>query len=213
MTDIKFYYSPGHSSLASHILLHESNLDFEAIKIDVTVKFPESMRHLNPKMRVPILFVSGESEGITETPAIMLAIAQLCKRPELVGQTDMERVRVAEWMNWLSGTVHAQGVGNWNRPYRVTSDESMHDAVRAKAKELFADCLGQIEDKLSGTHAVGGHLTVVDVFLYMVWRWGTAKGFAMKDNYPRYAALAAEMSKMPSVRKTIEVEGIEGYFL
>lgn len=208
MSEIQFFYSPGSSSLGSHILLQECGLDFEGIIISVrNNRYPESMKHLNPKMRVPILIMDGET--ITEAPAIMLAVALRAKRPELFGSSDLEKVRVTEWMNWLSGTLHACGIGAWNRPHRFTDDESVYPQIQAKAQKTVLDCFTQVDLKMNGSYAVGSSLTVVDVFLFVFWRYGNAKGLPMEQDYPNFAKAMTELRRRPSVEKTLKLEGLE----
>jgi glutathione S-transferase len=97
MAAIKLYYSLGACSLASHVLLHETGVDFEAIKIDLKTGAPEELRGIHPKMRVPVLSLDGQTT--TETPAIMTAIFQLASEKILMGNTNFETVHVYEWLN------------------------------------------------------------------------------------------------------------------
>jgi glutathione S-transferase len=112
MPQTKLYFAPGTCSLAPHILLREAGVEFEAIANSVTLKtvtFAEGFELLNPKMRVPVLVLDGVV--ITELPAIVTAIAQLVPNMRLMGKGQLETVRVYEWMNWLSGTLHGQAFG------------------------------------------------------------------------------------------------------
>lgn len=204
MSRIHLYFSPGACSVAPHILLHESGVPFTTTALSVKDGFPASFKHINPKLRVPVLTIDDDT--VTEAPAIMLAISQLCPDKQLMGGTDLERVRVAEWMNWISGTLHGQGYGGVLRPARYTDDESMHKAIKAKSLKTVEDCYNMIEEKLEGPHAVGGRFTAVDAYLYVFYRWG-ANSFPMM-NYPKYSALVVELSKRQAFKKTIEVEAI-----
>lgn len=94
-------------------------------------------------MRVPVLVIDGQT--ITENPAIMLAISQLVPRKGLMGSTDREKVRVAEWLNWLSGTLHGQAFGGLLRPGRYVDDEGLFDAVREKGWKNVQEGFEMIE--------------------------------------------------------------------
>ncbi|HWK66777.1 MAG TPA: hypothetical protein VNS34_17770 [Rhizobiaceae bacterium] len=111
MSEIKLWFSPGACSLAPHILLREIEAPFEAVKTSIPdgAHLTEEFTQLNPKNRVPVLLLDGEV--ITELPAIATAISNLAPKRSLMGRTDLDMVRVYEWMNWLSGTVHGQGFG------------------------------------------------------------------------------------------------------
>ena len=151
MPEIKFYYAPGACSLAPHILLREAGLEFEGIPMRVSAartSFPESFRLVNPKMRVPVL--SLDSEIITEVPAICTLISSLAPSMNLMGKTSLEIVRVHEWMNWLSGTLHGAGFGHLFRPGRWTEsrDETVWEGVKGRAREVVGECFDEIDGRL-----------------------------------------------------------------
>ena len=214
MAEIKLWYSPGACSLASHILLLETGLPFDAIKLDVHAGFPASFRTLNPKLRVPVLSLDGQI--ITETPAILTAIAQLAPDKHLLGSSDLELVRAYEWLAWLSGTLHGQAFGGLFRAHRFSDDPGTYEAIRRKAKETVGECFGVIERDLPAAtggvdHAVGKGFTAVDAFLYVFWRWGMSLGMGMEEAYPRFTALVVELVKRRAVREALEREGVESY--
>lgn len=96
--------------MATHILLKETGMEFEGIRIGGKQGLPEDFRKINPKMNVPVLSVNGAV--ITETPAIMTAISQLSPDRHLFGTTDIEIVKSYEWMNWLSGMYTGKASAN-----------------------------------------------------------------------------------------------------
>lgn len=207
MPTIKLWYSPGACSLASHILLRETGLDFEAIEINVKAGAPEHLRSINPKKRVPVLSI--DDEIITETPAIMTAISQLVPDKHLMGGSSLEIVRVYEWLNYLSGTLHGQYFGGLFRPHRFSDDDSALPALKAKARQNVETAFSLIEGKLTGVHAVGKAFTAVDAFLYICHRWGASVGLDVKHKYPEYTRLAQEVARRESVQAALRIEGIE----
>jgi glutathione S-transferase len=209
MAAIKLYYSPEACSLASHILLHETGVDFEAIKIDVKAGAPEELRRINPKMRVPVL--SLDDQIITETPAIMTAISQLAPEKILMGNTSLETVHVYEWLNWLSGTLHTQGFGELFRPHRFSDDPAMYEAIRAKGLETVEECFDMIERGLSSVNAVGDSFTAVDAFLFVFWRWGARSRTINMEKYPKFSKLVVNLAKRPSFQAVVDAEGVDSY--
>ncbi|KAE9367202.1 glutathione S-transferase [Stipitochalara longipes BDJ] len=206
---IKLYYAPGACSLAPHILLHEIDAKFEAISNTVTlneVVFAEELPRLNPKLRVPVLSLDGEV--ITETPAITTAIAGLAPDMYLNGKTPLDTIRVHEWMIWLAGVLHGQGFGGLLRPERLSDDPGSYEGIRAKAMKNIKDCYDLVEGKLIGVHAVGDSLTAVDTYLFVFYRWGNDAGFKMKDEYPKYTALVANLVLRPAAKAVLTAEGI-----
>ncbi|PQE23310.1 glutathione S-transferase GST protein [Rutstroemia sp. NJR-2017a WRK4] len=209
MTKITFYWAPGACSLAPHILLHEIGIDFESVQNEVTkdkVAFASELATLNPKQRLPVLVLNGET--ITETPAIATAISLLAPERHFMGRTPMDRVRVYEWMNWLSGTLHAHAFGGLLRPHRFSNDPSAIPGIQAKGLENVKNCYGLIEKKLHGVHAVGNIFTVVDPYLFVFYRWGVLEGINMKKEYPAYTALVSHLVERPAVKAAMEAESI-----
>lgn len=209
MSTIRFWYSPGACSLAPHILLNEIGAAFEAIRVPIRegAHLTESFIRLNPKKRLPVLAL--DNEVITELPAIATAISHLAPERRLMGGTALEAARVYEWMNWLSGTVHAQGFGAIWRPQRFSDDAALYPAITARGNQTVAECYGMIEGKLKGSSfAVGNAFTGVDAFLVVLYRWGHRIGLAMDTAYPNFAALIKGHATRPSVRRTLEVEDI-----
>ncbi|WP_455812764.1 glutathione S-transferase family protein [Pseudomonas graminis] len=98
MHNIKFWFARGSCSLATHTLLHESGLPFTPIEISVQKQETQSasFSRINPKRRVPVLSV--DDVVMTETPAIAFAISQRVPEKGLLGVSDLDKVRVLEWM-------------------------------------------------------------------------------------------------------------------
>lgn len=210
MPAITLHYWPNATSLAAHILLRASDLSFTLTKVplDSNGQIDASFRNVNPKGLVPVLVLDDDTV-ITESTAVMTAIAQLAPTRQWLGRSDIETVRVYEWMNWLSGTVHGQVWLAIYRPYRFCDEESAHEAIRDKGTRLAAEVYAAIEGKLNGGYAVGGHLTIVDAFLYVLWRWAVVMKIVGPATHPRYATLVKQMETMPFVVEALEVEGLE----
>ncbi|RDW68719.1 glutathione S-transferase family protein [Aspergillus mulundensis] len=213
MPDIKLFFTPGACSLAPHILLHETNLDFTPLLIKpngLEVDFPSDYKALNPKMRVPVIVVDGEV--VTEVPAICTLISQLSPNNKIMGATPLETVRIYEWLNYLSGTVHAAGFGLLFRPWRwtVSGDEEVHVGIKEKARENIRAAFELIEGRLTeeSTFALGDELTAVDAFLYPLYRWAVVSAFDLVP-YPKLGSLIRRLEGRESVRIVLEKEGLE----
>ncbi|KAF7852603.1 hypothetical protein EAF04_010934 [Stromatinia cepivora] len=70
-----------------------------------------------------VLVLSLGDEIIMEIPTIATAISSLAPESHLLGPTKMETIRVYEWMNWLSGTLHAHAFVGLLRLERMSDDE------------------------------------------------------------------------------------------
>src|SRR5215475_6010201 len=73
---LKLYYAPGTCALASHIALEEAGAAYETVRLSFKnedQKKPDYLK-VNPKARVPALVT--DRGIITETPAILIYVAQ-----------------------------------------------------------------------------------------------------------------------------------------
>lgn len=188
----------------------------------------EEYLQINPTGYVPCLVVddsdpadakshsSSSSDGgggtktvITEMPAILTYIASLAPAHQhVLGETAVQRAKVAEWTAWLSGTLHGAGFGAFWRPGRFVGDEDAQRAVSARGREVVEKCFARIEERLAGREfAVGEGLTVVDFNVWVFWRWGGKIGVDMAARYPGYDRFAREVEKLEGVRRALDVEG------
>ncbi|KAL6241103.1 hypothetical protein RBB50_012007 [Rhinocladiella similis] len=215
MADLHFYYAPGACSLASHILLHEAGVPFTTTRLSVRPAFPDDYAYINSKKRVPVLSFNGDF--ITENPAVMLAVSQLVPEKNLMGKTDLEKVRVLEWMNWLSASVHGQAYGMILRPSRFSDQESLHGGIRENGMKTLQDCFAQIESWLGkneqqrvGAYALGDgqNFSAVDGYLYVFYRWAISLKLDMQTAYPRYSALVRKLESRDTVKQALQAEGL-----
>ena len=214
---LHLYGLQGACSMAPHILLQEANLEHdktiwkkEELLKDGGFSYPEDFKALNPKAKVPVL--AADNEVITENPAIFTLISQLAPEKNFLGKTPLETVRVYEWLNYLSGTLHGHAFGMFFAPQRFVDveDESLVKHVAAKAKTTIDACYKYVDGKLEGkTFAVGDDFTAVDAYLFVFYQWGAvAAQLPMEKDYPNYAKLVAEIGKRPSVLATLKAEGL-----
>ncbi|MCU0830435.1 MAG: glutathione binding-like protein [Rhizobiaceae bacterium] len=210
--NLTLHFSPGACSLVPHTLLLETGIAFEKVltnTADGTTK-SAAFKQVNPKGRVPVLIIDGAV--LTEVPAISSFIA--AQRPDLalMGRDAMEQARVLEWFNWLSGTMHGQGVAGMFRPYRFTDDEQAWPAIKAKARETLADGHAQIESRIADREwACGDHFTAADPMLLFIYRMSNRLGMNLPESRPAYTAWAERMEKRPSVQAMLNAEGISIY--
>lgn len=206
---LTLHYSPGACSLVPHILFHETGVAFEKVltsTADGTTK-SEAWKKINPKGRVPVLVIDGAI--LTEVPAISAYICSQKPELNLMGRNPLEQARVLEWFNWLSGTIHGQGIAGMFRSYRFTDEEAAWPQIKAKAKQTLTDGHQQIEAQLQNrSWAVGDNFTAADPMLLFVMRMSNKLGFDMVATYPAYTAWAKRMEARPSVQTMLAAEEI-----
>ena len=208
MPTIKLWFSPGACSVAPRMLLNEIGAPFEAIRVPIAegANLKDDFTRINPKKRVPVLAL--DDEIITELPAIATAISHLSPGRHLMGKSALDSARVYEWMNWLSGTLHAQGFGSLWRPQRFSDDPAVYDSIMAKGRKTIVECFDAIEPRLSGDFAVGNAFSAVDAFLLVFYRWGNRIGVDMRTSYPQYTRFAEKLARRDSIVAAFDAENI-----
>ena len=130
---MRLYYSPGSSSLASHIALIEAGLPFETMRVDEHTKTMEGggdYRRVHRLGYVPALLLD-DGTLLTEGVAIMQHVAELARSRTLTPPAGtVERARLQAWLNFLSSEVHKAGFTPLFNP-----------AMPEGAKRIFRDRL------------------------------------------------------------------------
>ena len=204
---ITLYYSPGACSLAPHIVLEELGVPHEAVRIstaDGQQRSPEYLK-INPRARVPALVVDGKV--LVENVAILSFLGGGFPARGLWPRTTWDQAQALSLMSWLADTVHPS-FAHLYRPERYVEGPACVDAVKAKGRETFGDCLREIDRLVAGKRwAVGGRFSVVDAYLLVFYRWGNRNAFHVKD-LAHYTALVERVLARPAVRRVMAGEGI-----
>lgn len=218
---MKLFYSPGACSMAPHIVLEEIGEPFELELVSSRGEREGSMtataewRAMNPKGRIPALSgvpgsIGGTPELLTEAPAIMMYLALRYPRAGLLPADPAAVARCVEWMNWLSGNVHAMSFGQIWRTQRFTLDERSLEGVRDKGRANLRDQYNYIERLLADGRdwAIPEGYSVVDPYLLVFFQWGQRIGIAMRDEYPAWSRSTDRALARPAVQRVLEKEGV-----
>jgi glutathione S-transferase len=208
---LKLYYSPGACSLASHMALEEAGADYEPVRVNFASaeqRTPEYLR-INPKGRVPAL-----AEGdrvVTENPAILHYVARLHPGAKLWPEDPAEEARCAEWLAFISSTVHP-AYAHIRRPERYATDPKAKEDVMAKGRESCREIWSMVEAKFGkGPWATGDRFSVADPYMLVFWTWGRGQvlGYDMAKDFPNWTDHARRMATRPAVKKVFEREGLD----
>ena len=191
---LTLYFSPGSSSMATHIALYEVGAPFEA-------KLTELHRHenrapeylaVNPEGKVPTLIVDGRQ--LTEVAATLWYLARRYPEAGLLPQYgDPEaEAQVISWMSFIASTIHPArriGIERWREVFTLA------------------------DRRLGGSEwAVGGY-SIADVHLFrLYWRFVDATKPAA-NAYPNLSGHYDRMMVRPAVQKTLAAEAAVGYHL
>jgi glutathione S-transferase len=204
---LKLYYAPGTCALATHIALEEASAPYEAVRVDFGSQAQRSPEYLavNPKGRVPALVT--ERGTLTETPGLLLFVAQHFPAAELAPLTDpFALAQVQEFNSYLCATVHVAHA-HGRRGTRWADDAAAIEAMKRKVPATMTECAELIEQKfLKGPWVMGEQYTVCDPYLFTIGSWlegdevDTTKLPGILEHRRRMLARAA-------VQKAVSAEG------
>jgi glutathione S-transferase len=203
---LKLYYSPGTSSMASHITLEEAGAAFEVqpTLVDKGEQQSEAYLKINPRGKVPALQLE-DGKILTENTAILSYVAKKFPEANLWPCDPMAEVRAISTMAWFSSTVHP-AFAHFVRPERYTADAAGAEKVKEQGKKTFWGCVQEIDQMLVGKEWVlGSQFTVCDPFALVFYGWGLRAALPMKD-LGSYSALKDRLLKRPAVRRILEKE-------
>ncbi len=211
------YYSPGACSFVAHCALEEIGAPYELTLISTKTGETrgDAWKAFNPKGRIPALsYVTGTAGGkdgiLTELPAILFYLAQTHPEAGIWPKDPALQARCIEWMNWLSGWVHACSFGLVWRADRFTDEEAARPGINAKGQIQVRDSARHIESLLADGRdwAVPGGFTVVDPYLLLFWLWGRRLDIDLATLYPHWTALARKVAARPAVARVMQQEEI-----
>ena len=200
---MKLFYKPGACSLASHIALRESGMDFSLVGVDLAKKVLENGEdfwHVNPKGQVPALLLD-DNTLLTEGVAIMQYIADTKADRQLLAPTgSIARYRTLEWLNYIATELHK----GFTPLFRPDTPEDFKPTVRA----LLEKKLSYVNDALrEGEWISGNRFTIADGYLFTVLRWARAVKLDM-GGLKNIEAYMARMEARPGVKAAMAAEGL-----
>jgi glutathione S-transferase len=190
---LTLYFSPGSSSMAVHIALHEIGVDFERRLVSLAKReqFTPEYLAINAEAKVPTLMIDGRP--LTEVAAILYYLAKRYPEKGLWPEGDLEtEAQAISWMSFIASTIHPArriGIERW--------------------REVF----GLAERRLGGREWAVNRYSIADIHLFrLFWRFvDSAKPAAAE--FPGLFAHYERMMARPAVQKTLEIESAIGYQL
>jgi glutathione S-transferase len=192
---LTLYYSPGSSSMATHIALHEVGAPFE---LTLTALHKQENRApgylaVNPEGKVPALIID-DRPPLTEVAATLWYLARQYPEANLLpqlGDFDAE-ARVISWMSFIAATIH---------PARRAGDE--------RWREVFH----LAEHRLGPHEWAVGRYSIADIHLFrLYWRFVETLKTDL-STYPNLSAHYGRMLQRPAVQRTLKAESAIGYNL
>lgn len=203
---LKLYYAAETCALASHIALEEAGATYQTVRLDFRTDDQRKPEYLaiNPKGRVPALITD---HGIlTETPAILVFIAQSFPAARLAPLSDpFAFARVQAFNSYLCSTAHVAHAHRV-RGYRWADDPAAIQAMQRKAPQAVGECFALIErEMLAGPWVMGDTYTICDPYLFTLARWLEADGVDLA-RLPGVGNHRSRMYERPAVKRALAAE-------
>jgi glutathione S-transferase len=190
---LTLYFTPGASSMAPHIALHEVGAPFESHPISLAKKETRTPAYLaiNPEGKVPALLIDGRL--LTEVAGILFYLAKRYPDANLLPTGDIEaEAQAISWMSFIAATVHP---------------------ARARGLDYAMGIYKLADQRLGNREWALGRYSIADIHLFrLFWRF-TNSFKPPPGSFPNLEAHYARMMARPAVRRTIEIEQAIGYDL
>jgi glutathione S-transferase len=190
---LTLYFSPGSSSMATHIALHEVGIPFEAKPLSLAAKDTrtEAFLAINPVGKVPTLLIDGRV--LTEVAGTLFYLARKHPEAKLLPQDDPEtEAQIVSWMSYIASTIHP---------------------ARREGLEAARQVYKVADGKLGSGGWITGQYSIADIHLFrLFWRFRNSLEPKPGD-FPNIEAHHDRMMARPAVKKTIEIEEKIGYAL
>ena len=192
---MKFYHSPGTCSQGVHIALHEAQLPFDAIKVDLKTHSTEGdgdFTAINAKAYVPAL-VMDDGQVLTENVAILSWIAEAA--PQLGASGTMGRIRLIEMLAFITSEIHKPFLQLFF-PASEAGNKSIRDGLIRRFQF--------VADRLGSHYLLGDSFTVADAYFFVMLQWANM----LKLELPaQLTSLATRIGSRPAAQKALQAEG------
>src|ERR1043166_7511264 len=142
---LTLYYAPHTCALASHIALEEAAATYQTVRLSFKTgdqRKPDYLK-INPKGRVPSLVT--DRGIITETPALLIYIAQTYPAARLVPLDDPYALaRVQAFNSYLCSTVHVAHAHRMRGARWADAPEGQL-AMQSKVPQSVGECFALLE--------------------------------------------------------------------
>jgi glutathione S-transferase len=203
---LKLHTAPHTCSLASHILLEEAGADYELQHINLSKAEENSAGYLaiNPKGRVPVL--ETPSGYLTETPAILVYIAQLFPSANLAPfDNAFAFAELQAFNSYLCSTLHVAHAHRM-RGHRWANDPNAIKAMQEKVPESVTSGFQYIQQNyLQGPWVMGKQFTIADPYLFTLAQWMEDDGVDV-NLLPKILDHRSRMIERKSVQTALTAE-------
>ena len=200
---MKLYYLKGACSLASHIALYETGLQFQVSGIDRATRKTaegEAFEQINSKGYAPTL-VLDSGETLTENVAVLQYIADLAPASKLAPPAGtLARYRLIEWLAYINSEVH--------KAVSPLFNPTATDDVKTYARNYVTKRTDWLEKEIGKrSFLMGEEFTVADCYLFVVFGWFGRVGLD-QAKWPTLKAFHQRVAARPSAQSAMKAEGL-----
>ena len=201
---IVLYYSPIACSLVPYVTLTEAGANFEVRTINLRKGEQSSPDYLklNPKHKVPVLMVDGQT--LTENVAIQIWIARNYPQAKLLPLDPWQELHAVSIMSWCASGIHPF-LARINAPTRVCDVPGSDESVRKLAAAQLYESYQIANDLLAGREFFFDHFTASDAHFFWCFRRGTQFELDL-SKYKNCQAHFERLQKRPSVQQCLAHE-------
>lgn len=200
---MKLFYSPGASSLSTHILLHHTHLQAELVKVNLrSGKLSDGSDYqLHPLGSVPLLQLD-DGNILSECAVILQYLADQSGDVSLLAPTgSLARYQQLSWLNFIATEIH-KGFS-----------PLFHLQVPEDTKILFRSILGKRFDLLNGVlesqnYLMGEEFSPADAYLFTTLRWCEHCGMQLSQ-WPCIDDYRLRIAGLVAVKTAMQEEGLE----
>jgi glutathione S-transferase len=204
---MRLLYSPGACSISPHILLEEIGAPFETQRIAITDGETRRVDFLsiNPKGKVPVLILS-DGTVVTESPVICHLLARLHPESRLLPADLAIEFEVLQLCEYMTGTLHGQGLARLFQPGRFCPADQHSEAVRETGVAIMLQGFELISPLLTAGPFLFDWFTIADASLFYLELHARRFDIRMPEAVDRHYKM---MLERVSVRLVLERERVD----
>ena len=166
---ITLYYAPYACSLVPYVALTEADAEFEVSPLNIRKKkhMTSDYLKLNPKHKVPLLIVDGQT--LSENVAIQLWFARTYPYANLLPKDLWLEARAVSVLAWCSSGIHPH-ISRMNAPLKFCDTPDSDIRVRVLAGKALFEAYEIAEDMLDRREYFFDHFTTADIYLFWCLR-------------------------------------------
>jgi glutathione S-transferase len=193
---LKLYYCPGACSLAAHIALFESGVDFDSESVDLHSKRTASGADFNKvttKGYVPAIMLD-DGAVLTENIAVLDFLA--VQFPQFALEGNLARTRLLEALAYISTEIHKSFKPFWR---------GGSDMEKAAAAPYVGKRMQYFAEGLQTEYLFGDKPSVADFYLFVTLVWAERFGIEVPAEL---RAVYENLKARPAVQRTLAIEGL-----